>query len=382
MMLSAFSFLLPNSPVSSTPLGLAFAEASKGVGRTAPNPPVGCVVMDDDGKVLGRGFHARAGERHAEVAALDDVVARHGPGSARGKTLVVTLEPCNHHGRTPPCVDRILHEGVARVVVGALDPNPKVNGSGIRRLREEGVQVAVDDTDDGRRCEALIQPFASVVLRKRPWLILKTATSLDGRVATHTGASRFITGAKSRALVHGLRNVIDAVVVGAHTVLVDDPALTVRDVPHRDGVTPRDPLRVVLDRRLEVSAQARVFLPPGALVFHDKVADPADEPTTSGTDVCRLPVGTDWAVVLEELARRGVLSVMVEAGPRIVGSALRAGVVDELWWFTAPLLIGADGIEAVAPLGVSNLAEAMAFAPVERAVLDADFLSVLRGTVR
>ena len=381
---SAFYWLLPGVAPSSTPLGLALAEAQKGVGRTMPNPPVGCVVLDDDGTVLGRGFHARAGERHAEVVALDDVVARHGKGAARGKTLAVTLEPCTHQGRTPPCVDRVLREGVGRVIVGALDPNPQVNGAGVARLREAGVDVVVADAghaahvpahvddDDGARCRALLQPFTSSMTRRRPWVIVKTATSLDGRVATRTRASRFISGRASRALVHALRDVVDAVVVGASTGLHDDPALTVRDAPLRD-VVPRDPLRVLLDRRLEVPSTAKLFATPGALVFH---APEATARPRAGVE--HVGQGTELAVVVDELGRRGLLAVMIEAGPRLAAAALRDGVVDELWWFHAPIVLGAEGVPAVGDLGVDVIPAAPHFVPLFRGPVGHDTLTVLR----
>jgi diaminohydroxyphosphoribosylaminopyrimidine deaminase/5-amino-6-(5-phosphoribosylamino)uracil reductase len=382
---SAFFWLLPGASPSTTPLGLALAEACKGVGRTRPNPPVGCVVVDDDGAVLGRGFHARAGERHAEVVALDDVAARFGAGAARGKTLVVTLEPCTHHGRTPPCVDRVLREGVRRVVVGALDPNPKVDGTGVAKLRAAGVDVVVADEDteraavrslvdvgDGAHCRALLLPFASFMTRKRPWVVVKTATSLDGRVATRTGASRFITGRESRALVHALRDAVDAVVVGASTALHDAPALTVRDAPPRP-VAPRDPGRVLLDRRLEVPATAKLFTPPGALVFHDPGVRPEPRP-----GIEHVGQGTQLDVVLDELGRRGVLAVLVEAGPRLAAAALQAAVVDELWWFHAPIVLGEDGVPAVRELGVDEISDGPRFVPVHRVAIEDDTLTVLR----
>jgi diaminohydroxyphosphoribosylaminopyrimidine deaminase/5-amino-6-(5-phosphoribosylamino)uracil reductase len=375
MNLSAFSWLLPGTPRPTTPLGLALSEACRGVGRTRPNPPVGCVVLDDDGAILGRGFHARAGDRHAEVVALDDVIARHGAGAARGKTLVVTLEPCAHHGRTPPCVERVLRDGIARVIVGALDPNPRVDGAGVARLRDAGVEVVVmpNDDIDGARCQALLQPFSSALRRRRPWVVLKTATTLDGRVATQTGASRFITGPESRSLVHALRDVVDAVIVGASTALKDDPALTVRDAPPRD-VAVRQPLRVLLDRRLEVPPTARLFGDPGALVFHDDIARPVPH---RGVEF--VGGGTDLDRVLDELGRRDVLSAMIEAGPALAAAALRAGVVDELWWFHAPLVIGGDGVAAVAAFGVDAIAGALRFAPLHRLSVGQDTLTVLRA---
>ncbi|HEY1097573.1 MAG TPA: bifunctional diaminohydroxyphosphoribosylaminopyrimidine deaminase/5-amino-6-(5-phosphoribosylamino)uracil reductase RibD, partial [Myxococcota bacterium] len=258
-------------------LQAAWREALKGVGRTHPNPPVGCVLVDDSGAIVARGHHKKAGGPHAEVEALDALLLARGAGSARGLTAVVTLEPCAHHGRTPPCADRLVAEGVARVVVGTLDPNPRVDGRGIERLRAAGIDVVVAQGEAAAACAALIAPFAASIVPStspRPWVVLKTATSLDGRVATRTGHARWITGSESRRLVHGLRDAVDAVVVGATTVVVDDPALTVRDWQRPDGAPTRDPRRVVLDRLATVPLTARVFDPPGAIRLHAANATP------------------------------------------------------------------------------------------------------------
>ncbi len=361
MGISAFAHLLPPAaPASSTsgcagvldistaaPLHEAWREALKGIGRTHPNPPVGCVIVDDDGTIIARGFHEKAGERHAEIKALDALA----PGAARGKTVVVTLEPCTHHGRTPPCVDRLLDEGVSRVVVGAIDPNPRVHQQGVRRLRAAGVDVVIAEGADALRCQALIAPFATTQQLARPYVVLKTATSLDGKVATRTGSSRGITGPASRALVHALRDAVDAVVVGADTVLADDPALTVRDLPGRD------PLRVILDRHARVPRSARVF---------------ADD------NVCVLGLAS-ISDVLKELHRRGLLAVLVEAGPRLAAAFLQADVVDELWWFHAPLLVGNDGLSAVDFGQVDHIQQAPRFDVVTRAEVGNDGLTVLGG---
>ena len=346
---SAFGHLLPPTTTTTTsaaPLHLAFAEAVRGVGRTRPNPPVGCVVVDDDGAVLSRGFHERAGSPHAEVNALDALPK----GAARGKTVVVTLEPCTHHGRTPPCVDRLLREGVARVVVGAIDPNPKVHEQGVSRLRAAGVDVVVAEGPDALRCQALIAPFTTSLQRRRPFVVLKTATSLDGKVATRTGSSRSITSPASRALVHRLRDAVDAVVVGADTVLVDDPALTVRDV------VGRDPLRVILDRQGRVPPTARVFADDNVVVLSASSVEES----------------------LGELHGRGLLAVLVEAGPRLAAAFLQAGVVDELWWFHAPVLVGDDGMSAVNVPSGEDVNASPRFDVVTRAEIGDDLLTILR----
>ncbi len=388
---SAFAHLLP-SLSSSLPtvfsgpwgaaLGVAFDEAVKGVGRTHPNPAVGCVLVDTagpgDGVIVARGSHHRAGEAHAEVVACDALIAARGEGSARGLTAVVTLEPCAHQGRTPPCADRLVREGVARVVVGTLDPNPRVDGRGIERLRNAGIEVVVASGEAAAACASLIAPFASSIVSSsasapRPWVVLKTATSLDGRVATHTGASRFITGPHSRALVHALRDAVDAVLVGATTVERDDPALTVRDHRRTDGVAVRDPRRVVLDRRCQLPLTHRVFDPPGALLLHEPTATPKPVVGVDGVVVEGLAIDG----VLQALQARGITSVLVEAGPRLAAAFVAAGVVDELWWFHAPLLMGGDGLAAVGPLGVTTLGQARRGDLAHRVVCGDDVLTIL-----
>jgi diaminohydroxyphosphoribosylaminopyrimidine deaminase/5-amino-6-(5-phosphoribosylamino)uracil reductase len=233
----------------------AIGLGRRGLGRTSPNPPVGAVVVRR-GQVVGRGFHRRAGEAHGEAEALRAAGVR-----ARGATLYVTLEPCNHHGRTPPCTDAVIAAGVARVVIGVRDPNPHVVGNGLARLRRAGVRVDVGT--EAAACAELIGAFAKHVRTGLPHVTLKLAASADGRIATATGASRWITGETSRRLVHRLRNELDAVMVGAATVMADDPALTCRI---RGG---RDPLRVIVDGRLRVPLGARVLTnaaAPGTII--------------------------------------------------------------------------------------------------------------------
>jgi len=386
---SAFSHLLPTTTTPTTKalassafpfdaaLALARAEAHQGIGRTAPNPPVGCVILDADGVVVAVGHHARAGEAHAEVAALDALIAARGPGAAKGLTAVVTLEPCAHQGRTGPCTTRLIAEGVARVVVGVVDPNPIVCGRGVAALRAAGVDVVVADGVAGDACAALIAPFATAMTRKRAYVVAKTATTLDGKVATHTGASRFITGPQSRALVHGLRDACDAIMVGAATVAVDDPALTARDIVRATGAV-RDPRRVILDRLARTPLTARVFDPPGAVVFHAHNATLKPVADVVGVAVEGDEGGLDLDAVAAALAGMHIHSVLVEAGPRLLGALIKARLVDELWWFSAPTVMGADGTSAVAPLGVSDPSDVSAFDAVHRCVVGDDHLTVLR----
>ncbi len=378
---SAFRWLF--APDEATPqdgdaalMARALAEARRGVGRTAPNPPVGAVVVKD-GAVVATGFHARAGERHAEVVALDAVA-----GQVRGATLYVTLEPCTHHGRTPPCVDRVLAEGIARVVIGAADPNPRVSGGGRAALRAAGVEATlVESAELARQAAALIAPFSSAMARARPWVVLKVAATLDGRVAAANGASRWITGSSARALVHELRDAVDAVLVGSGTALADDPALTVRDLPPRpDGGQRRDPRRVVVDGALRCDARARVF-GDRSLVIHSTAAPFERQRAFDDAGVERIAAGVgpvELRAALEALCARGVHSVLVEGGPGLAAALWRAQLVDELWWFSAPRVLGGDAVPAVGPLALGAPDEATRIAVVgTRSFPDGDHLRVL-----
>jgi len=329
----------------------AIALARRGLGRTSPNPPVGAVVVAR-GRVVGRGWHRGPGTAHGEAAALRAAGAR-----ARGATLYVSLEPCNHHGRTPPCTDAVLAAGVRRVVFGARDPNPHVRGGGAARLKRAGLEVM--GGVERAACEEVIAGFTSLVRRGRPLVTLKLAATLDGRIATRTGESRWITGPQARALVHRWRDEMDAVMVGVGTVLADDPRLTSR---RRGG---RDPLRVIVDSRLRT--------PVGALVL-TKEAAPATllaSVISNGrkltalrarsATVLSLP-GRGGRVSLRRLfaalGQRGVATVLLEGGATLAAAALREGLVDRLALFVAPRLIGADGRPMLASLGVRRLTDA------------------------
>lgn len=342
-------------------LAAAIDEAETALGRTWPNPPVGAVVVKG-GRVIAAGHHVAAGQSHAEVVALDRAGAR-----AKGATLYVSLEPCTHHGRTPPCVDRVLADGIARVVIGARDPNPKVSGRGIAKLRRHGVEVTVLSKGPvAERAQALIAPFGRAMRDGRPWVIAKVAASLDGRVATSTGHSRWITGGDARRLVHALRDRADGILVGSGTALADDPSLTVRDL---EGG--RNPLRVLVDGKLRVGLEARMLRrqpgdPDGsvhALVLHGGRAAAARVRERGAAGIATVGCGSGMKVDLEVgmrvLRERGLTSVLVEAGPSLLGALLERGLVDELWWFTAPVLVGADGRAAVPSLGVKQMSQSL-----------------------
>lgn len=307
----------------------ALALAERGLYTTTPNPRVGCVVVKD-GEVIGEGWHARAGEAHAEVAALADA---HTTGhDANGATLYVTLEPCDRHGRTPPCVDSLLAAGIARVVAAMQDPNPAQAG-GAARLRAAGVRVDVG------LCEAEASAqnvgFVSRMTRGRPWVRTKLAASVDGRTALTSGESRWITGAPARADGHAWRARACAIVTGVGTVLHDDPQLTVRDV-----ATARQPLRVIVDRHADTPAKARVLDGGNALIV---TAGTRNEAWPPGTQWLPMPDGearVDLVALLHALADRGVNEVHVEAGAKLNGALLHAGLIDELLLYVAPAVIG------------------------------------------
>jgi len=329
----------------------ALELAAKALGRTSPNPAVGAVIVRN-GRIVGEGFHRRAGLPHAEREAL-----RHMTGTARGATIYINLEPCSHHGRTPPCADALIKAGFKRVVVGMVDPNPLVRGRGLRRLRRAGIDVETGVLREA--CERLNEDFASLIRTGRPFVTLKLAASLDGRIAAASGDSQWISGEQSRRVVHELRNRVDAILVGAETVRSDDPQLTCRI---RGG---RDPLRVILDSRLSIALTARVYTQRStALTLVATVEDHGREEKqrqleAQGVQVVRLP-GKNGQVplrpLLAELGRRGQKSVLIEGGGRVAAAALREGVVDKVLFFYAPLLLGGDGRAMIGPLGIDRVA--------------------------
>jgi diaminohydroxyphosphoribosylaminopyrimidine deaminase/5-amino-6-(5-phosphoribosylamino)uracil reductase len=327
-----------------TMMALALAEARKGLGRTSPNPAVGCVVARG-GRVLAAGHHARAGGPHAEVAALAAIAPRH----ARGSTIYVTLEPCCHHGKTPPCTDAVIAARPARVVIGTRDPNPRVAGRGIRALRDAGIDVRVGVSEE--ECREVVRGFAKWIRTQHPWLQLKLAASMDGRIATRAGRSKWISSPESRQIVQEMRRRADAVLVGVGTVTADDPRLTCRIA----GAT--QPLRVVLDRRLRMPADARVVREAGACLVVCGRSAPARKRRSleaAGAEILEVPTAerAGWHALLDELGRRGVHEALLEGGGDIAASALRARVVNGLTFFYNPRLIGGDGIAMVGPLGV------------------------------
>ncbi len=325
----------------------AIALAATALGSTSPNPPVGCVVLDTAGTVAGEGFTSPAGGPHAEVNALRAAGER-----ARGGTAVVSLEPCAHHGRTPPCTGALLAAGVARVVYAVSDPDPVAAG-GAAALRAAGVAVegGVLEAEAALGNEA----WLTSLRLGRPFVTWKYAASLDGRVAAADGSSRWVTGPEARADGHRLRAESDAVVVGSGTRRADDPHLAVRD-----AAVLRQPLRVVVDSRAATPANARVL--DAAAPTLVAVAEGADAAHLEGrATVLRLPAapgGLDLGLLLAALHERGVRSVLLEGGPRLAGSFLSAGLVDRVVAYLAPLLIGGGGLPALTGPGAPSMASA------------------------
>lgn len=319
----------------------ALRLARLGEGLTRPNPPVGAVVVRG-GRVVGRGYHRKAGGDHAEVYALRQAGAR-----ARGATLYVTLEPCSTWGRTPPCTDAVVAAGIRRVVIGARDPNPRHAGRGLRLLRRAGIRV--DDRVCGMDAGELIRPFASLVLRKRPWVTLKLATSLDGRIADATGRSRWISGAASRDLVHAMRRQSDAIVIGSGTAVADDPSLLPRPAKCRR------PYRVIVDSRGHVPPAARVFQGrggPATIVATTRRCgdERRNAYAEAGGEAWIMPGtknGVSLPALMRRMARLGVMRVLVEGGGGLAESLLKARLVDEVVMFVAPVIIGGSGVGAV-----------------------------------
>ncbi len=339
----------------------ALALASASIGLSDPNPRVGCVISAPDGRIVGRGHTQAAGGPHAEVMALRDAAAR--GETVRGATVHVTLEPCAHHGRTPPCCDALAGAGVGRVVIAVEDPNPLVAGRGAARLRAAGITVDTGTLAGDAR--ELNIGFFSRMQHGRPWVRLKAAVSLDGRTALENGRSQWITGTAARTDGHAFRKRAGAVLTGVGTVRDDDPRLDVRLVE-----TARQPLRVVVDSRLETPADARLLAPPGQVLIYSAVGDPerAAPLIARGAEIAQRPGPgrkVDLAAVLADLAGRGINELHVEAGPRLNGSFVREGLVDEYLVYLAPKLVGIGrDLASFGPLASMDAAVALRFVDV------------------
>jgi diaminohydroxyphosphoribosylaminopyrimidine deaminase/5-amino-6-(5-phosphoribosylamino)uracil reductase len=349
---------------------LALRLARRGAGRTSPNPMVGAVLVRG-GKIVGRGYHRFAGGDHAEIAALKQAGVK-----ARGATLYITLEPCCHQGRTPPCARALIRAGIKEVVAGARDPNPKVAGRGLRQLRRAGVGVRVGLLE--AQCHELIEAFTKFITKGLPFVILKLAATLDGKIATAAGDARWISSAQSRDSVHRLRNEVDALLVGSATVRADDPQLTCRIAGGRN------PCRVVLASGLR--------LPLSAQIFHQ--ADPENTIVATGVNapkrqvraiealgarVWRLALSRGriaWRPLLRKMAGLGIVTVIIEGGAAVAASALRAKAVDKIVFFYAPKILGGDGRAMIAPLGLRRVSQAISLKRMDVGLTGGDVVVV------
>lgn len=319
-------------------MNMALELAERGRGYTSPNPMVGSVVVKDF-HVVGTGFHEYAGGPHAEVRALENAGEL-----AKGATLYVTLEPCNHTGKTPPCTEKIIKSGIGRVVVAMRDPNPDVTGGGIRLLRKNGITVDVGVEE--KQALRLNEMFVKYVKTKRPFVILKTASTLDGRIATRTGDSKWVTGESARNFVHSIRHAVDAIMVGIGTVHHDDPSLTTR----LTNIKGKDPVRIILDTRLTISENARVLNMESTaetlVITGDNISSQKkNNLEKQGIKTVASPL-KDGLIDLDHLMNMlgglGITSLLVEGGGRVAASALNSSIVDKILFFYAPKILGGD----------------------------------------
>ena len=349
----------------------ALALAEKGKGWTSPNPIVGAVVVKN-GRVVGQGYHQKAGGAHAEVNAIDDAGEK-----ARGATIYVTLEPCNHFGRTPPCTQKIIAAGIQRVVVAMADPNPDVKGGGNLHLQNQGIEVITGVCEDQAR--TLNEAFTTWISTGKPFVILKCAATLDGRIATRTGDSRWITGPAARRYVHRIRQAVDGIMVGVETVKKDDPSLTTR----LEGEAGADPTRIILDTHLTTPPTAKLLhqtseAPTWIVCGPDADAGCRTALENTGARVITAAVANgriDLPALMKQLGGLQIGSLLIEGGGTVVGSALATGIVDKLCLFYAPKLLGGDdGIPMCRGIGPERMQDALAVHDLEVLRFDADVL--------
>lgn len=363
---------------------VALRLARRGLGRSWPNPAVGCVIVQTGGgtsRILGRGWTQPGGRPHAETVALAQARERYGDASLTGATAYVSLEPCSHHGETPPCAEALIDAHIGRVVVGCKDPDDRVSGRGIERLKAAGVEVTANLLQ--AEAEELNAGFIQRVTAGRPLVTLKTATTADGRIATRSGASQWITGPAARERVHLMRAQQDAILVGIDTVIADDPQLTCRLA----GMADRSPVRVVLDSSLRIATDAELVRTAGSVPTWVITRDDSDEGAAArlrkaGAEVLRVAADdaghADAGLALAVLATRGITRVMVEGGAVLSAALLRAGLVDRIAWFRAPSLIGGDGNPAFGDLGVEKIEDMPAFVPLARETIGDETLDIYR----
>lgn len=355
-------------------MAAALGLARRGLGSVWPNPSVGCVLVNQ-GRVVGRGRTAMGGRPHAETEALAQAGDR-----AHGATAFVTLEPCSHHGKTPPCAEALVIAGVSRVVAATEDPDPRVSGRGLARLREAGIEVETGVMRE--EADEIIAGFRCRIEQGRPLVTMKVAATLDGRTATHRGESQWITGEDARARGHLLRAQSDAIMIGSGTALIDDPLLSCR-LP---GLEDRSPVRVVVDGHLSLSLTSKLVasakdIPLWLFTRTGNSPERLAALDECGVDVIELPPSptgsVDLAAALKELGARGLTRLLVEAGGHLAAALLRENLVDRLAWFRAPMLIGGDGMPAAVAFGIDALNQAPRWRRLSAACLGTDMVEYL-----
>ena len=320
--------------------------AKNGEGHVSPNPLVGAIVLDKDGNFAGSGWHQKYGEPHAEPNAIKN--AEQNGFDCKGGTIFVSLEPCCHYGKTPPCADLIISKGFKKVIIGCTDPNPKVAGKGIEKLKAAGIEVISGVLEE--ECKTLNEIFIKNQLQKAPFVAIKTATTLDGKIATKTGSSKWITAEKARKQVHRLRNKFDAIITGSGTVIADDPSMTCRLTMEEDGICGRNPVRVIVDSGAKTDPCAKIFADDGTKVILAVCENIEDEkiskyPPNVEILKCSIDAATDKLDLKKLTAllyERGCCSLLVEAGGYLNGAFLKAGLADKVYQFIAPKILGDD----------------------------------------
>jgi len=350
---------------------IALDLAEKGRGYTSPNPMVGAVVVKG-GRIIGQGYHKAVGQAHGEVNALDDA-----GDEAKGATLYVSLEPCNHTKRTPPCTERILAAGVKRVVAAMSDPNPDVTGGGMAYLQKHGIDVTLGVCE--KRAQHLNEAYIKYIQTKRPFVIMKCASTLDGRIATKTGDSKWISGTKSRQYVHLLRHGIDAILVGCGTVAKDDPSLTTR----LENIKGRDPVRIILDENLSIPNEAKVLRLDSdsdtILIASSTVsAEKKKQMEKTGARVLFAALKDSWIdldALMDQLGKMEIASLLIEGGSHVFTSALAAGIVDKVIFFYGPKILGGDdGIPIFRGQGPARMAESLLLKDIRVQRFDDDIM--------
>lgn len=318
--------------------------AIKGEGKVSPNPLVGAVVLDKNGNIAGYGWHKKYGEAHAEVNAVK--MADDRGINIEGGTIIVSLEPCSHYGKTPPCADMIIERGIKKTVIGCVDPNPVVSGRGIKKLKNAGIEVAQGILEN--ECKSLNEIFIKNQIDKSPFIAIKTAVTLDGKIATKTGSSKWITGEKARNYVQKLRNKYDAILTGSGTVIADDPSLTCR---LKKGV---NPVRIIVDSNAVTPAGARVYNNDSTrviLVVKEDISADKLKKYPQNVEILKCPINNDSGKIdlvylLNKLYEKGIMSILIEAGGALNGAFFKEGLVDRLYQFVAPKLLGDDNAKA------------------------------------